>query len=118
MSYIEFLKLWKVEIAEYPNMNLLNPADHWEIIQGLMLKDKDLIDKSTSAFVSFIWYYKEHNLKFIFQFSLLDIGAVGRSFFLFKLPRVKEILGWKIEGFIQSNVNISNVPYLDKNKHS
>ena len=65
-----------------------------------MLKDKDLIDKSQDAFVSFIRYYKEHQLSFIFAFSQLPIGQVANSFFLFRLPRVKEILGRKIEGFV------------------
>jgi len=72
----------------------------WLDVQELMKKDHDLIDKAQNAFVSFIWYYKEHNLKYIFQFNLLNIGGVGNSFCLFKLPRVKEILGKKVEGFI------------------
>ena len=33
-----------------------------ETVQKLMLADKDLIDKSQDAFVSFIRYYKEHQL--------------------------------------------------------
>jgi hypothetical protein len=37
-----------------------------ENIQGLMLKDRDLVDKSQAAFVSFVRYYKEHSLQFIF----------------------------------------------------
>ena len=30
---------------------------------------------------------------------MLEIGQVANSFFLFRLPRVKEILGRKIDGF-------------------
>lgn len=58
-----------------------------------MKQDRDLVDKSQSAFVSFIRYYKEHNLNFIFALNQLDIGHVANSFCLFKIPRVKEILG-------------------------
>jgi len=65
-----------------------------------MLEDKDMIDKSQDAFVSFIRYYKEHQLSFIFSFSLLDIGHAANSFFLFKIPRVKEILGVKLGSFV------------------
>jgi len=36
----------------------------------------------------------------------LDIGAVANSFCLFRLPRIKEILGKRIDGFTQSNVSI------------
>ena len=62
-----------------------------------MMQDHDLVDKSQDAFVSFIRYYKEHQLTFIFSFTMLDIGQVANSFCLFKIPRVKEILGKPIQ---------------------
>ena len=72
-----------------------------------MLTDKDLIDKSQDAFVSFLRYYKEHQLAFIFAFNALNIGQVANSFFLFRLPRVKEILGRPIKDFItRSDVDL------------
>ena len=84
-----------------------------------MTRDKDLVDKSQDGFVSFIRYYKEHQLTFIFSFNLLDIGAVANSFCLFKIPRVKEILGKQLVGFAQNNdVIIDQIPYKDKNKGS
>ena len=47
----------------------------------------------------------------------LDIGNVANSFCLFRLPRVKEILGRKIEHFIGSpSVDTATIPYLDRNK--
>lgn len=58
-----------------------------------------MIDKSQEAFVSYLRYYKEHQLSFIFNFGQLDVGNVANSFCLFRLPRVKEILGKKIESF-------------------
>jgi|TARA_B110000285_G_scaffold224363_1_gene281106 ATP-dependent RNA helicase DDX55/SPB4 len=82
-----------------------------------MMLDRDLIDKSQDAFVSFIRYYKEHQLTFIFAFNMLEIGEVANSFFLFKIPRVKEILGKQCKGFIPNNeVNIESIPYVDVNK--
>ena len=65
-----------------------------------MEKDRDLIEKSKRAFVSFVRSYKEHDLKYIFEFHKLKLGDVANSFFCIKIPRVKEILGKKIEGFI------------------
>ena len=44
-------------------------------------------------------------LKYVFEFKKLDIGNVANSFFLFRIPRIKEILGKKIENFNQSNIN-------------
>lgn len=38
--------------------------------------------------------------------SQLDIGSVANSFCLFRLPRVKEILGKRVDGFTQSNLDI------------
>ncbi len=44
--------------------------------------------------------YKEHDLKYIFEFHKLDLGNTANSFFLKTIPRVKEILGRKIETFV------------------
>jgi ATP-dependent RNA helicase DDX55/SPB4 len=82
-----------------------------------MKQDRDLIDKASNAFVSFVRYYKEHALQFIFSMKMLDIGEVANSFFLFRVPRVKEILNVSLKSFTQDNsVSIEDVPYVDKNK--
>lgn len=86
-------------------------------IKDEILQDKDILDKGQNAFVSFVRYYKEHNLEFIFSFHSLNIGAVANAFFLFKIPRVKEILGKKITGFeMDQDVDIEAIPYKDANK--
>lgn len=88
-------------------------SEVWEA----MLSDKDLVDKAQDAFVSFVRYYKEHQLTFIFNFLLLDIGMAANSFCLFRIPRVKEILGKPTRGFEGDNeVNIAEIPYKDANK--
>lgn len=71
----------------------------------IIVSDRDYVEKSKKAFVSFIRSYKEHDLKFIFEFKHLDIGHTANSFFLFRLPRIKEILGKKILNFEQSEIN-------------
>jgi hypothetical protein len=49
--------------------------------------------------------------------KMLDIGQVANSFFLFKVPRVKEILGVSLKNFTPDNtVVIDDIPYKDKNK--
>lgn len=88
-----------------------------ERMQNQMLKDKDLIDKSQDAFVSFIRYYKEHQLQFIFAFNALSIGQVANSFFLFKLPRIKEILGKPVRDFVtRTDLDLTTVIYRDTNQ--
>ena len=82
-----------------------------------MKKDHDIIDKAQNAFVSFIRYYKEHRLSFIFAFNSLDFGQVANSFSLFSIPRVKEILGRPTKNFIpDKSVNLQEIEYIDKNK--
>ena len=62
-------------------------------------------------------YYKEHALQYIFSMKLLDIGEVANSFFLFRVPRVKEILGISLKSFkTDTTVKIEDVPFVDKNK--
>ena len=75
-----------------------------------------MIDKAQEAFVSFVRYYKEHQLTFIFSSLLLDIGQCANSFALFKIPRVKEILGQQISSFTQVEIDPEAVPYADANK--
>lgn len=88
-----------------------------QIIKTEMKLDRDIVDKAQNAFVSFVRYYKEHNLEFIFSLNTLDIGSVANSFFLFKMPRVREILGKQIKGFeADTSVVIEDIPYRDSNK--
>jgi hypothetical protein len=48
---------------------------------------------------------------------MLEIGQVANSFFLFKIPRVKEILGKQCKGFVPKlDVKIESIPYDDLNK--
>jgi ATP-dependent RNA helicase DDX55/SPB4 len=86
-------------------------------VRELFVADRDYIEKGKRAFVSFIRSYKEHDLKFIFVFAKLDLGDVANSFFQNTIPRVKEILGKKIENFKSINLgNIHNIEFEDKNK--
>lgn len=59
-------------------------------MRNLMLTDKDYILKSSRAFVSFVRSFKEHHLSSMLKFKNLDIFATAKSFFLFKLPVIKD----------------------------
>ena len=49
--------------------------------------------------------------------KMLDIGEVANAFFLFKVPRVKEILNVSLKSFVQDNsLGAEDIPYKDKNK--
>lgn len=81
-----------------------------------MVSDRDYIEKSKKAFVSYIRSYKEHDLRYIFEFKNISIGYTAQSFFLLRIPRVKEILGKKIDNFTQSKIDPEDIPWSDHNQ--
>jgi len=103
---IDFIK---GECLIYKNLILKN-------LKEINLSDKWIYDKAVKAFISLIRFYKEHDLKYIFDFNKLDIGNIANSFRLMRLPRLKEIIGKKIENFVQDNdINPKYLAYLDAN---
>jgi ATP-dependent RNA helicase DDX55/SPB4 len=75
-------------------------------VKEINISDKWIYEKAVKAFVSYVRFYQEHDLKYIFDLKLLDIGNLANSFQLLRLPRLKEILGKKVENFEQdSSVN-------------
>ena len=101
------------------------PTNHDEIslyeeeiynkLHDINLRDKLIYNKAIKAFVSYIRFYTEIDLKYIFDVEKLDIGNLANSFKLLRLPRVKEIIGRKVENFNQSSINPESIVYLDKN---
>jgi ATP-dependent RNA helicase DDX55/SPB4 len=59
----------------------------------MMLQDKDFIIKGSRAYVSFVRSYDEHKVSSIFKTQDLDFEEIARSFFLFKVPFIKELKG-------------------------
>ena len=62
-SYTAYLEGKAVEFEDetvIPTESTLSHEDLKKQVWDLMLADKDLVDKSQDAFVSFIRYYKEH----------------------------------------------------------
>lgn len=57
-AYVEFLKSRKVTILPLPEIEPVEYSEVKTCVQELMLKDKDVIEKSQKAFVAFIRYYK------------------------------------------------------------
>eukprot|EP00934_Nitzschia_sp_Nitz4_P000856 Nitzschia sp. Nitz4//scaffold178_size73299//38813//41148//NITZ4_005706-RA/size73299-snap-gene-0.134-mRNA-1//1//CDS//3329539143//856//frame0 len=91
-------------------------------IRNLVLKDRDLLEKGTKAFTSFIRAYKEHVCAFIFRFASLDLGHLATSFCLLRLPKMPELRDskGKLKHFTPAGpeVNIFGIPYLDKTREA
>ena len=104
------INLEKKEIIVENNEKILKK------LKEINLSDKWIYEKATKAFVSFVRFYQEHDLKYIFDFKKLDIGNLANMFQLMRLPRLKEILGRKIENFEQDNsVNPKDLVYQSEN---
>lgn len=90
-------------------VNLVNDS-----IMKINLSDKWIYDKAVKTFVSYIKFYSEHDLNYIFDINLFDIGDYAKGLNLLRLPRVKEILSKKIN-FQNSNINPRDLTYKNKN---
>lgn len=76
--------------------------------------DRRYTEASKEAFVAHVRFYKEHQLSFVFSYRLLCVGLLAASFGLSRVPRVREILGVKIEHFENENgVDPASVRYRD-----
>merc|ERR1712217_219723 len=123
-SYVPFLKKRGMAIEEMPALTAsggsagTTDADSNAVAlkrtRRLVETDRAVMLKANKAFVSFIRAYQEHQLPYIFPFKSLDLGALAMGFCVLRLPRVKEILGRKIKGFVNSEVHPNEVPFKDK----
>jgi len=76
--------------------------------------DRNLMLKSSKAWLSFVRAYQEHQLPYIFPFKELDLGELATGFCMLRIPRIKEILGRRIKNFEQSHVHPASVPFKNK----
>merc|ERR1711865_443929 len=90
------------------------------------MSDRDLLEKGTKAFTSYVRAYKEHKCSFIFRFASLDLGLLATSFCLLRLPKMPELrdIVAKNEGKLPNfesagpEVDIYAIPFLDKVRES
>jgi len=119
-AYIELLRGRGVPLKELPNEQIDMPAvaDILAHMKRLSTQDRDLLEGSSTAFMSFLKAYKEHMLQYIFRIKDLDLGSVARSYALLRLPKIPETrgpLGASIK-FEPMSYNMSQIPYRHKEK--
>eukprot|EP01083_Nonionella_stella_P281879 959348_1 len=142
-SFVDFLRLRKVPIEEIkkeercaPSRSIVPKNDTDKMleddqeqdmtitnilpkIRNLVLGDRDLLEKGTKAYTSYIRAYKEHQCSFIFRIASLDLGVLATSFCLLRLPKMPELrdkhekLNFKSAG---PEVDIFAIQYKDKNR--
>jgi len=79
-----------------------------EEMRSIVLKDRDLHDKGTKAFVSFVRAYSKHEASYVFRIKNLDLVGVAKAYGLLKLPKMPELKG-ESKGWIDAEVNVSTL---------
>ena len=78
-------------------------------------KDRDLLERGSRAFMAHLRAYKDHKCEFIFRFAALDCGGLASAFALLRLPKIPELKGRPVRGFVADfSVKTEDVPYLDR----
>mmetsp|Transcript_23608 Transcript_23608/g.41699 ORF Transcript_23608/g.41699 Transcript_23608/m.41699 type:complete len:591 (+) Transcript_23608:40-1812(+) len=119
-AYINLLESRKVPIGLYPDGEALLDdktfAKALDNIKEAVLKDRDLLERGTKAFIAHIRSYKEHKCQFIFRMGDLNMADLARSFVLLRIPNLKELRETKgIKGFEEVPMEVvSNIPFKDK----
>ena len=129
ISFVNYMKMKFIYIEEMPypfigkekNEEEVDKLNEWSIlkcIKDINISDKWIYDKAVNTFISFLRFYKENELKYIFDIRSFDIGNFANSFQLLKLPRLKinEFKNETIKNFVgDTNIEPVQLKYLDKN---
>lgn len=92
-DYPEFLRRRGIPLSE----EVLTPLSTAEIQKlrkkciARVVRDRDLHEKGTKAFVSFVRSYSKHELSFIFNIKDYDLVGLAKAFALLKLPKMPEL---------------------------
>ena len=62
-----------------------------DTLRSIVMTDRDLAERATKAFVSFVRSYSKHEASYIFKLAELDLRSLARSFGLLRLPKMPEL---------------------------
>ncbi|CAM9653497.1 unnamed protein product, partial [Hapterophycus canaliculatus] len=115
-AYIPFLANRKVPLREMDAFTGVVADELLGEVKAMVKADRDMLEKGTKAFISFIRAYKEHQCSFIFRFNDLALGAVARSFCLLRLPKIAELSDPAVtESFEkEKTIDFTAIKYADK----
>ncbi|CAN0888427.1 DEAD-box ATP-dependent RNA helicase 18 [Linum grandiflorum] len=116
-AYVRFLQKRSVPLQEREPTD--DAVDVVSEIRSAARKDRDVMEKGLTAFVSFIRAYKEHRCEYIFRVKELEIGKLGMGFGLLQLPSMPEVkhCSRSMEGFIPvEDLNLEEIKFKDKSR--
>ncbi|KAJ8299141.1 hypothetical protein KUTeg_023201 [Tegillarca granosa] len=85
-------------------------------VKKLAQRDRAVFEKGIQAFVSFVRFYAKHECNMIFRLKDLDYGKMATGFGLIKIPKMPELKGKDLSDFEETEIDIKNIPYRDKNR--
>ncbi|GIX60795.1 ATP-dependent RNA helicase [Babesia caballi] len=115
MPYLEYLEQTSPESPVLPWRQTCKLLSY---IRSYLSTERAVLLMATRAFVSYTRAYSEHRLKSIFEQRNLDYGGLATSFGVLKVPRVKEILGKKLNNFANSDIDVDSVPFRDEKREA
>lgn len=121
VAYVDFLsknqKVAMEEVKVNDNWKQKFPALIKEI-HLMQLKDKNVFDKGTRAFVSHIKAYSKHECNFLLRVKDLDLGKVASSYALLRLPKMPEMKAHFASSFSgpSEEHDVNQLKYSNKQK--
>ena len=116
-AYVDFLRLRRVPLE--PLAPYAAPADPLPDMRKAAAADRDVLEKGTRAFVSFVRAYKEHHCRFIFRFEKVDLPNAIRAHALLSLPKMPELRAAGVAALMgdeMAAVDTTKVQYADKTR--
>lgn len=110
-AFVDLMLVKQVPLKEFSVENEPLEFDVNEALKQLNISDRAFYQQSLKAFVSYVRFYIEHHARLIFDFKLLDIAAVARSFGLIHMPRMKELRGKHIK--LSNSIDTTTISYKD-----
>ncbi|SBS89655.1 ATP-dependent rRNA helicase SPB4, putative [Plasmodium malariae] len=106
----------KCESTEKRNIILLNNMVtlFLKYLVFFVIEYREIFSLSTKAFLSYIEFYRNHQLNFIFSLNKINLKHLCYAFALVKLPKFKE--KFKIKNFQKININTFDIPYKNEEK--
>ncbi|KAG8178547.1 hypothetical protein JTE90_015917 [Oedothorax gibbosus] len=111
VNFLDVNQKVKLERLETPTVPDLTPK-----IKVLSSKNREIFEKGTRAFVSFIQFYQKHECSLLFRIKDLDLGQLANGYALIKMPRMPEIQKKLPTNFEPSDVIFDDIPYSDKHR--
>ncbi|EGG20180.1 putative RNA helicase [Cavenderia fasciculata] len=119
-DYLEFMRLRKVSMVETPKPDTLALEHYTKEMRRVILSNRQIMERSIVAFVSYARAYKEHTCSYIFVTRKLDFGSLAHGYGLLRMPKMPELRFFNPDTWASgvSREDIEKVPYVDKKREA